>query len=132
VVLGCRVAERNDRADEAVGRQAEELTDLGPELRTDPGDAGAEIEHPCGDKDPLGDPSVVVGVADLVTLVTRQDDRNGSGGRLKRSRLGHARRRDLPQDGDVGHDDEPPRLGVPAAPGPAGNVGDGVQGGAFD
>ena len=64
-----RVAQRDDRPDVAVRRQAEELADRGAEVRQDPGDPGAEIEHPGGDEDPLGRPAVVVGDAQLVAVV---------------------------------------------------------------
>ena len=115
------MAERHDRADVAVRRQAEHFADRGSDVRPDPGDPGAEPEHPGRDQNPLGDPPVVVGEADLMSVIDRQYDRDRRDCRVQGARL-EPDLRDPADRLDLRDDDEPPRLGVAAAAGPAGDV----------
>jgi hypothetical protein len=62
----------------------------------------------------------------------REDDRDRRGRGPERAGLGQADLGDLAKDADVRDDDEPPWLGVAAAPRPAGDVGDRVELGSID
>ena len=65
-------------------------------------------------------------------LVDGQDDRNRRDGRVQGAGLRHADLGDPADPGHVGDDDEPPRLGVAAAAGPAGDVCERVERGPID
>src|SRR6185369_4468200 len=68
-----RVADDDDRPDEAVLGQAQQLADERPDAAGDPGDAGPQADELGGDEHPLGGSTVVVGARDGV-VVLGQDD----------------------------------------------------------
>src|SRR5439155_12852348 len=98
-----------------------------PDIAPDPADRRAEPEEGCRDEDALGRAALVVRVADAVCRIARHDDRDPGRGRMERAGLGHASIPDGPQGALLTDDDEPPRLAVPAAARPAGDVGDRIE-----
>src|SRR4029077_1709730 len=85
-----------------------------------------QAQQPCRDQQALPDPSLVEGVFEVCWIAGHRDgdpDRRGP----ERTCRGQARLVDLLQDVPGAHDDEPPRLAVPAAPRPARDLGQDID-----